>query len=254
MIVRAAVCPPPPLLAAELTGSADVLPGLRAACAAAVARLLAADPDVVVVAGAGPATATWDPDGWLDLSAYAPALGTGGKPGLPLALGLGAVLLDAAGHAGPRVLQAVEEQAPAAECLRLGASLPGLAPRVGLLAMGDGSARRGVAAPGHLDARAAPFDASVERALRDGDMAALAALDPDLARDLLATGRAAWQVLAGAMSAPGTAVGQAGQVLYADAPLGVAYLVAVLDPPDRGPVPAPSPDVPVKGAYSSVDQ
>ena len=238
-IVCAAVCPSPPLLAPELTGHGDVLPGLRAACAAAVARLLAADPDVVVVVGAGSATATWDPDGRLDLSAYAPALRAGGKPGLPLALGLGVMLLDAAGYTGPRVLQAVGEQAPAAECLGLGASLRGLAPRVGLLAMGDGSARRGVAAPGHLDGRAAPFDASVECALRDGDLAALAALDPDLARDLLATGRAAWQVLAGAMSTQGTVGVPAGQVLYADAPLGVGYFVAVLDPPDREPVPVP---------------
>jgi hypothetical protein len=70
----------------------------------------------------------------------------------------------------------------------------------------------------------------VERALRDGDMAALASLEPGLARDLLATGRAAWQVLAGAMSAPRA---PAGQVLYADAPLGVGYLVAVLGPPER---------------------
>ena len=151
MIVRAAVCPSPPLLARQLTGQTDVFPELRAACAAAVSTLLAAVPDVVVVVGAGPATTTWDPDDRLDPSAYAPALGTAGKPGLPLALGLGAMLLDAAGHAGPRVLQAVRERAPGGECLRLGTSLPDLAPRVGLLAMGDGSARRSTAAPGHLD-------------------------------------------------------------------------------------------------------
>jgi hypothetical protein len=59
-------------------------------------------------------------------------------------------------------------------------------------------------------------------------MAALAALAPDLARDLLATGRAAWQVLAGALSAPRSGDGLDRQVLYADAPLGVGYLVAVL--------------------------
>jgi hypothetical protein len=230
VIVSAAVCPSPPLLARQLTGQADVFPELRTACAAAVSALLAAAPDLVVVAGAGSATATWDPDDRLDPSAYAPALGPAGKPGLPLALGLGAMLLDAAGHTGPRVLQTVGEQAPGGECLRLGASLPDLAPRVGLLAMGDGSARRSTAASGHLDSRAAPFDASVERALRDGDMAALASLEPGLARDLLATGRAAWQVLAGAMSASGAPVGQ---VLYADAPLGVGYLVAVLRPPER---------------------
>jgi hypothetical protein len=230
VIVRAALCPSPPLLARQLTGQADVFPDLRAACAAAISTLLAATPDVMVAVGAGRETATWDPDDRLDPSAYAPALGTAGKPWLPLALGLGAMLLDAAGHAGPRVLQAVGEQAPAGECLRLGASLPDLAPRVGLLAMGP--AAPGAVPPrrGHLDLRAAPFDASAERALRDGDMAALASLEPGLARDLLATGRAAWQVLAGAMSAWRA---PAGQVLYADAPLGVGYLVAVLRPPGR---------------------
>jgi hypothetical protein len=225
MTVRAAVCPSPPLLARELTGQADVLPEMRAACSEAVSWLLAAAPHVVVVTGAGPVSMSWEAGSHLDVSRYAPALGARGKPGLPLALGLGAMLLDAVGHAGPRVLQAVGETAPASECLRLGESLAGTAPRVALLTMGDGSARRNAAAPGHLDSRAAAFDASVKHALRDGDMAALASLDAQLARDLLATGRAASQVLAGAI---GTGGARAGQVLYADAPFGVGYFVAVL--------------------------
>ena len=60
--------------------------------------------------------------------------------------------------------------------------------------MGDGSARRSVSAPGYLDERAAPFDESVARAVRDGEPAALAALDPELAAELMADGRAAWLV------------------------------------------------------------
>ena len=242
MIVRAAVCASPPLLAPELTGRDTPLPELRDACAAAVARLLEAAPDVVTVVGGGAATAAWDPRDRLDLSAYAPAV-RGGVPqgqfrppaqtraGLPLAVGLGAMLLDAAGYDGPRVLQAVSESAPPDDCARLGAALADGGARVGLLVAGDGSARRTPKAPGHFDERAAPFDASVEKALRSGDMAALAALDPGLARDLMATGRAAWQVLAGALgiSAPGGS--GPGEILYADAPLGVGYLVAVLDAP-----------------------
>jgi hypothetical protein len=47
----------------------------------------------------------------------------------------------------------------------------------------------------------------------------------------MADGRAAWQVLAGALTAVGvTPDGLRGDVLYAEAPLGVAYLVAVLTP------------------------
>ena len=95
-----------------------------------------------------------------------------------------------------------------------------------MLVLGDGSARRSVSAPGHLDERAVPFDDEVVRAVRDGDLAALAALDPGLAHELMVTGRPAWQVLCGALG-PGRPVTE---VLYAGAPFGVAYLVARLDP------------------------
>jgi hypothetical protein len=237
VIARAAVCPSPPLLARELTGRAEVLPELRDACAAAVADLLAAAPDVVAVVGGGQETATWDPEDRLDLSAYAPGYarsapgvpaGGRGKPGLPLAVGIGALLLDEAGYAGPRLLQAVDEAATAEACLRLGRDLAAASPRVALLAVGDGSARRGLAAPGYLDERAVAFDDAVRRAVREADMAALAGLDPDLARDLMATGRAAWQVLAGACDGAFAAAPPATEIRYAADPFGVAYLVAVL--------------------------
>jgi hypothetical protein len=225
VIISAAVCPSPPLLAGEFTGRAEVLPELRDACVTAVRHLLAAAPDVIAVVGAGSDTATWDPDDRLDLSAYAPPVsGAHGKPGLPLALGIGALLLDEAGYAGPRLMQAVDESAPTADCLRLGRDLAAAAARVALLAIGDGSTRRGPAAPGYLDERAVPFDDAVRRAVRDGDMAALAGLDPDLARDLMATGRAAWQVLAGAFAGARPAT----EITYAADPFGVAYLVATL--------------------------
>lgn len=92
----------------------------------------------------------------------------------------------------------------------------------GLLVMGDGSARRSLAAPGYLDPRAEPYDAAVARALRDADPAALLALDPADDDALLVAGRAAWQVLAGAAGG-----GEwHGDLLYDAAPYGVGYLVA----------------------------
>lgn len=207
-----------------------MLPDLRDACARAVAELVRADPGVIVVAGPGAETAEWDPDGRLDLSAYAPPLGPGGQPGLPLPLGLGALLLDQAGYTGPRILQAVAATEPAAACVALGA---GLAARPGaaLLAMGDGSARRSTSAPGYLDERAVPFDSGIEKAVRNGDLATLAGVDAALAQDLMATGRPAWQVLAGALgSGPDSTVRPETEVLYAGDPFGVAYLVAVFTP------------------------
>jgi aromatic ring-opening dioxygenase LigB subunit len=93
---------------------------------------------------------------------------------------------------------------------------------VALLVMGDGSARRGVAAPGYDDPRAEPYDAAVARALRDADPPALLALDPGMDAELLVAGRAAWQVLAGAAEGGRWR----GAVTYDAAPYGVGYLVA----------------------------
>jgi len=226
MIAAAALCPSPPLLCPQLTGGRPVLPELRTACAEVVGRLLEQDPDVVVVVGPGAATSTWDAGSRLDLSAFAPGISVSSRDGVPLALGLGAMLLDQAGYRGPRRLQAVGQDEPAGVCAKLGAELAGSGARAGLLVMGDGSARRSLKAPGYLDPRAAGFDAGVERAVRAGDLPALLELDQALARDLMATGRPAWQVLAGAMPAPAPAT----EVLYRDDPFGVAYLVAYLLP------------------------
>jgi hypothetical protein len=230
VITGIAVVPSPPLLARDLTGRSVLLPELREACAVAVGRLVAGAADVVAVVGEGPETAAWDPAGRLDVAAWGPLLravgGSPGKPGLPLALGIGAGLLDDAGYRGPRVLQAVDSGSSSADCVCLGACLAGLAPRVALLVVGDGSARCTPAAPGYFDERAEAFNAAAETSVREGDMAALAALDGGLAAELMANGRAAWQVLAGAA---GLTRRVPGDVLYADAPLGVFYLVAALD-------------------------
>jgi hypothetical protein len=275
MIVRAVLCPSPPLLAPQLTGQADVLPELRDACAAAIGWLLAAAPDEVTVVGPAAVTASWPPDAAPDWSMHAPAVARPAvpvatplplepplppAPPLPLSLAIGAHLLDAAGYDGPRVLQSVASSASPEACRDLGRDLAADAPVTALLVLGDGTARRAATAPGYLDERAEPFDTLVEQALRDGDLPALAALDPELAADLMAAGRPAWQVLAAALTpapdadAPDTAHAPADadapadpkaarvpgvpsaparpetRILYSDAPLGVAYIVATLAP------------------------
>jgi hypothetical protein len=234
MITAAALCPAPPLLAREVTGGDPVVPELRQACAEAVRRLVRCEPDVIAVVGPAPVTARWPADRGLGLSVFAPRAASGdppgGHPAAPLPLGLGTRLLDQAGYAGPRLLEAVGYDEPAAGCVALGEQIAASGGRVGLLIMADGSARRGPRAPGYLDERAAAFDAAVEDAVRDGDLDALLDIDPVLARELLAAGRPAWQVLAGAVreQSAGTAREQppAAEILYSDDPFGVAYLVA----------------------------
>lgn len=135
--------------------------------------------------------------------------------------------------AGPAVrLQAVARDTPAADCLRLGAQLAAAAPRVAMLAMGDGSARKAAGVPGAPDPAADLYDAEVAAALAAADPGRLARLDAALDDVLSVAGRAAWQVLAGA-----AAGGQLrGTLRCAAAPFGVGYLVASWDCPAAGPL------------------
>ncbi|MFE6774680.1 class III extradiol dioxygenase subunit B-like domain-containing protein [Streptomyces sp. NPDC057702] len=141
---------------------------------------------------------------------------------LPLSLTVAGWLLERARwSAAPVEGFGLAESLAADRCTALGRELAGSADRVAFLICGDGSARRTLKAPGYLDERAAAWDAEVSRALGAADTGALSALDPHLAQELLAAGRAPWQVLAGA----GDGAGLRGETLYDEAPYGVGYFV-----------------------------
>ncbi|WP_441250008.1 class III extradiol dioxygenase subunit B-like domain-containing protein [Kitasatospora sp. McL0602] len=229
MLVAAAVCPCPPLLVPEVAaGAAPELEPLRAACAEAVGELLGSGAELIVVVGTGPTPEVWTEGGAGSFHRYgvelAVRLPSGGVDGPELApsLTVGAWLLDQAGTALPTHACAVPADSTPARMLGLGQGLAELADRVGLLVLGDGSACRSLKAPGYLDERAEAYDAAAARALGAADIEALAALDPALSAELLADGRAPWQVLAGAARGAGLT----GRLGYDDAPYGVGYFVA----------------------------
>lgn len=232
-LVAAAVCPHPPLIVPELAGAAaPELDDLRAAADAAVARLLAADPEVILLLGAGTATERFGsadhgslrPFG-LDRQVRLWKVNCAGSDRLPLSLTVGAWLVNRSGTELPRLARAVAAGASPAECAALGAELvAGADERTALLVLGDGSACRGVKAPGYDDPRAPAYDEGVAAALAGADVEALLGLDPVLSAELKAAGRAPWQVLAGAVRAAGG--DWRGDVSYHQAPYGVAYFVA----------------------------
>ncbi|MER5454226.1 hypothetical protein ABT008_05555 [Micromonospora sp. NPDC002389] len=248
-LVAAAVCPHPPLLIPEVAGAAaPELDDLRAACDAAVARLLDSGARDVLVVGAGDHTADLDPPFRGSLAPWGLPLEVrlgdlpGDRPGtdrLPLGLLVGAWLLNrhplsATGdalhrHPSPATGEAtwrmstVAADAPVETCADLGARLVSGRPWA-LLVMGDGSACRGEKAPGYADPRAEAYDETVAQALADADADALLGLDPALSSQLKAVGRAPWQVLAGAARASGG--DWRGELRHHSAPYGVAYLVA----------------------------
>ncbi len=224
-VVSAAVCPHPPLLVPEVaSGAAHELDDLRTACLAAIEPLSAADRLLVVGSGAAPRPTSYDGSTSGSFGAYgAPGVRVGtGDAVLPLSLAMGAWLIEQTKAADlPRSYLAVPTDASPAHCLELGREIAGGNDRIGLLVMGDGSARRSEHSPVHLHPRAEIFDTTVANALGRADSAVLAALDPDLAAELQAAGRAPWQVLAGVLE-----TGLTGDLAYHAAPYGVGYLVA----------------------------
>ncbi len=234
MLVAAAVCPCPPLLVPDVAvGAAPELAAARAACTDALGVLAAARPDRLVVVGPAEQSGRGPhPEGTrgsfrgfgVDLDVR---LGrdraAAAERELPPSLAVAAWLLERTGWSdAPIEGIGVGEPLAAERCIEVGRDIVAQAERVALLVMGDASACRTLKAPGYLDERAAPFDAEVARALGAADVPALKALDAELAYELKASGRAPWQVLAGA--AEGTNLG--GALLYEDAPYGVGYAVA----------------------------
>lgn len=234
MLVAAAVCPCPPILVPEVAaGAAPELDAARTACTDALGVLAAARPDLLVVLGPAEQSGLGThPEGTagsfrgfgveLDVRLGADTGVASGRV-LPPSLAVAAWLLERTGWAdAPIEGLGVGEPLAAERCIDVGREIAARAERVALLVMGDASACRTLKSPGYLDERAAPFDAEVARALGAADVAALEALDAELAYELKVSGRAPWQILAGAAEGAGLD----GRLLYDDAPYGVGYVVA----------------------------
>jgi hypothetical protein len=209
------------------SAAAPELDDLRSACLAAIDALSAASTIVAVgSASAIPSGLVRFPAGaGGSFAAYgAPGVRVGnGEPVLPLSLAIGGWLLEQSKAANlPRTYVAVAATAPPDECIRLGREIAAGNDRVGLLVMGDGSARRSEHSPVHLHPRAEIFDTTVASALQHSDLDVLKALDPDLAGELQAAGRAPWQALAGALEGATLTP----DLTYNAAPYGVGYVVA----------------------------
>ncbi len=169
--------PSTPALLPAYAGAEDPVPDLRSACGAAVRWLVARHPGSLRVASA---------------------------PLRPEELGRG---LDS--PAGERVARHLLAEAG------FGGRLADEA--AGVVVVANGTARRSERAPGHLDGRAAGFDAEVERRLRAGEP--LDGLDAAVAEELWVRDWPALVTLAEVLG--GTPL----ELDYSDDPFGVQYWV-----------------------------
>ncbi len=206
MIQAVVVCPSAPMLLPDYVGLQDPAGPLRDRCAEAIRSALDSAPGtfdrIVVVTGRDPSPRT--------------------RKG-PLGVRVGDHLLAVAGCTLPVEHVVVPFDADAETVEQVGAALAAREDRLLLLVVADGSARRSEKAPGHLDERAFGVDDQILEALRNVDPERLLGLDAGLAAEVLASGRAALQVLAhAARRTPGFG----GGLLWSGDPYGVMYAVA----------------------------
>lgn len=151
----------------------------------------------------------------------APGSGT-----LPLSMLIAGWLREQVGGASVRPV-VVDPAATPDECARIGAALaadldadPG---PIGVLVVGDGAISLSAKSPGgRLRPAAVELQAQLDTALGDGDLAALAALDPAACAAEGVSGRAAWQVAAALCEGRPMVA----ETCCAQAPFGVGYVVA----------------------------
>jgi hypothetical protein len=229
VIAAAAFVPNPPLIVpAVASGASAELEPLREACRTALRRVRDSGAARIAVIGPADTSAMHSPVARGSLSGYGVSLDVhlgspacGGARELPLSLTVGAWLLGDA--LGPETAAVGFSVGPGFAATRAAVELLALAEsaRVGLVVMGDGSARRSTSAPGYLDPRAEPYDQAVEAALRHGDVEMLARLDARAGAELLVSGLPAWSAAGAVLSGDYDA-----ELLYAGAPYGVGYFVA----------------------------
>ncbi|OBH18173.1 hypothetical protein EHH44_04045 [Mycolicibacter terrae] len=222
MLGGLAIIPSAPLLVPELAGSAPEAAELRAAALAAAESL----PARWVAVGAG-ADGVFGPDAAGSFAGFGADVPVRLSPAAdrPTDLPLCALVAGwVRGRLRPEaaiVVHAYTEPAAAlAAGRRLRAEIEQSPEPIGVLVLADGATTLTPAAPGGHH----PADVDLQRALDDalagGDVAALAALPPQI------VGRAAFAALAGLAATPPRAVTQ----LYRDAPYGVGYFVGSWQP------------------------
>ena len=156
MLIAGAVCPHPPLLIPAALGAAASDPPaelrkVTEAAAQAVARLVAAGPDLIAVVGGGPADREYGPAAAGGLHDYGVHVTVGsGDPVLPLSLTVGRWLLERAGILPAAGVLPAAEALPAAEVVDAAEVLAPASGSGGVVAgsVADGGAADGGAAGG----------------------------------------------------------------------------------------------------------
>ncbi|HVQ87427.1 MAG TPA: hypothetical protein VMT88_04510 [Actinomycetes bacterium] len=240
MLVAAAVVPSAPLLIPSVAaGAAHELDELRAHCWEAIDVLQQSEPDVLVVVGGGDTAAVAYPGAKGTMRGYGDPTDVAlpgqrhsalpellgrlpAQTNLPLSLTIAAWLLQEAEVQLPLVGLIQPFSITCREAEEYGQTLSTVAPRVAVLAVGDGSAALSRRSPMYIVSGAEQWQGSVTAAFASGDRQALLALRELDGEQYGASGRGVWQTMVGGFTEHSVKASVRADL----APYGVAYLVA----------------------------
>jgi hypothetical protein len=202
-VVGVAFAPGAPVLVPEVAvGAAAELAELRDACVRAVRAVTELRPDIVLVVGTGEGSDSRSfPDSssgsfagiGVDLTVTLGREPSVGVPQLPLPLTIGAWLVQRAGWSGAGEALALGTESDA---VGAGKELRDSTTDVGLVVVGDGSARLTTASPGYVHPEALQWQRDVDAAFARGDARYLLDLDAARAAELMVSGYGPWQLAA----------------------------------------------------------
>lgn len=224
MLTHCVVVPDAPVLIPSLGGASEPLDRWRSDCVSAV-RAADSEDAVWVVVGAGERSESIPADTVARLSSFGGTGSVSFSDNAVRSVRCPSPAVIVAGwlreQAGVTTVTAelVSPDVTAAENRALGAKLRAAATHLLVLGSGTFTWEPTDAAP---VAEVHPIDDMVAKALSAGDLSPVTTLDADVCRNLRVTGRAPWQVLAGATETADITVDSA----MMGAPYGVAYHLA----------------------------
>lgn len=199
-ICGVALVPAAPVLIPELTGSSSVADEPRRHAHNVIRQLIETGPNQIIVVSEGDSDAEFDESSSWGLHRIrgASSIAHGSTNSLPISLAIGASLLHESGWKGSVLYRALDRSMPTAQATEWAETLSHSMDDVGILLLGNGSARSTMKAPGSLHPNAEEFNDGLISVVKTRDRDAMMSLLEVHAEEQMSDIRLPLAVLAGA--------------------------------------------------------
>jgi len=236
LLVGAVLIPAAPALVPALGGSHHAANRAHQAVMSVLAQLLEQRPDEVLVVAEGTTTGEWGGSSSWSLERFgglAKHREATSQSVLPASLAVGAALVTEGGWRGPMRFMSLPAAVTAIQAREVGREISGRSVRLGLVLLGNGSARSTEKAPGALHPDSEAFNRQLHEMVISGDVEAMMSVTAEEAMEQWSDIRIPLQVLVGTSEV----LSLHGRSIFTQEFMGVYYLSALFLPYEEGGTP-----------------